>query len=98
MKTTRFHANRGSNIDFSFVWPNTEGGPLDLTGFQILKMDVDAGLAPYLTVTSPSPGTGVIRVQIAWNSALTKRTYSFRIRLTYEDDNVSTNLVRIVYR
>lgn len=97
MKTTRYRANRGSDIDFSFVWPNTEGGPLDLTGFQILTMDVSPTIAPYLTVSSPDPGNGVIRVQLQWDMSFTRRFYNLRIWLKDGDDDVTTNLVRIIY-
>jgi hypothetical protein len=97
MRAARYRANRGSDVLFTFVWPNTEGGPLDLTGFTIDVFEADAVIAPFLQVTSPDPGNGVIQVRLDWSNTYVKNNYQFRVSLNENQDDATTNLIRIVY-
>jgi hypothetical protein len=94
---TRYTANRGSDIQFDFVWPSTDG-PLDLDGFTLSYYEVDPVMAPYATVWTDDPSNGIVTVRIEWNELFVKSQYIIRLKIKAGDDDRTTNRIRIIYR
>ena len=94
-----FYVNRGTDLNFSFNWPDGNGGNANLTGYTVSAMDVNPRLVPYLTVTLTDPPTGLISGRIEWNDSLPANgSVEFRIKITQGVNDTSTNLLKVVYQ
>ena len=92
-------ANRGSDIEFTFNWKNSDDTNADLSGWAIAAMDVSAGIVSLLTPTITTAATGLITVRIEWDDSLVvKKRYQFRLQITSGINSESTNLIRVVYQ
>lgn len=97
--TDTFYVNRGTDLNFSFNWPDGAGGNADLTGFTVAAFDVNPRLAPYLTITLTDPLEGLITGRVEWNDSLPANgSADFRIRITQGSNDTSTNLLKVVYQ
>ena len=93
-----FYVNKGTDLTFSFNWPNGSGGNADLTGFTVSGYDVEYYLEPYLTLTLTNPSQGLITGRIEWNEALPEGRYVyFRVRIKQGEEDVTTNRIWVQY-
>jgi len=95
-----FEVNRGSDLEFTFVWPGGLTSPLDLTGYTVDGYEVDPALAPYLSMAiEGAPTQGRIKVTVQWNEAMeSHRAMGFRVRIARDQINSTTNLLKVVYQ
>lgn len=94
-----FEINGGSDLQFDFAWPDGAGGVVDLTDWTVSLIDVDPALNGHVTATkSATPTDGVITVRVEWQSDFALRTtYPFRVVISKDGDDSSTNLLAVVY-
>jgi hypothetical protein len=99
-KVAVFEINFGSDLEFDIPWPDGADGVLDLTGWTVTLMDVTEAIADLITATQTgNPVDGVITVRLEWSDTLFKNTaYNFRVHITKDGDDNSTNLMRVIYR
>jgi len=96
---TRLQPNRGSDVDFSLVWKDSDNDPADLFGYTVQALDVTPELAPYLTVTITDPANGVITGRIEWDASLLAGVnYRFRVQVTLGTEDDATNLIEVTYQ
>lgn len=94
-----FIVNRGTDLTFSFNWPNGSGGNADLTGFTVSAFEVHPLLAPHLTLTLTTPATGLISGRVEWADTLPMgRVASFRVRITQGANDTTTNPLWVDYK
>lgn len=94
-----FTVNAGSDLSFSFQWPNGLGGFADLTGWTVDAVDVHSALEPVLSVTLVEPATGTIAVRIDWADTLPMgRVASFRLRIAQGGNEATSNQLWIKYQ
>jgi len=87
-----FSLNKGSDLAFSFNWPDGAGGNADLTGYQVDLYDVSSNLEGSLSVELSDPSEGLISVDMQWGEELSVHDRgSFRIRIKLGDLDVTTN-------
>lgn len=100
-QTVRINANRGSDIDFWFIWRDTSGDPVDLFDYTVSKMETTAAINSYVTLTISDPANGRIDGRIEWNDLLQSGvSYYIRIQVTDGDDteDQATNLIEVTYQ
>jgi hypothetical protein len=96
---TRLQPNRGSDVDFSLVWKDSDNDPADLFGYTVQVLDVTPELAPYLTVSITDPANGVITGRIEWDASLPAGVqYQFRVQVTLGTEDDATNLIEVMYQ
>jgi len=96
---TRLQPNRGSDVDFSLVWKDSDNLPADLFGYTVQLLDVTPELAPYLTVAITDPANGGITGRIEWDASLVAGVnYRFRIQVTLGTEDQSTPLIEVTYQ
>jgi hypothetical protein len=96
---TRLQPNRGSDVDFSLVWKDSDNDPADLFGYTVQVLDVTPELAPYLTVSITDPANGVITGRIEWDASLLAGVnYQFRVQVTLGTEDDATNLIEVTYQ
>jgi hypothetical protein len=96
---TRLQPNRGSDVDFSLVWKDSDNDPADLFGYTVQALDVTPELAAYLTVTITDAANGVITGRIEWDTSLLAGVnYQFRVQVTLGTDDDATNLIEVTYQ
>jgi hypothetical protein len=96
---TRLQPNRGSDVDFSLVWKDSDNDPADLFGYTVQVLDVTPELAPYLTVSITDPAIGVITGRIEWDTSLLAGVnYRFRVQVTLGTEDDATNLIEVTYQ
>ena len=96
---TRIQPNRGSDVDFSLVWKDSDNDPADLFGYTVQALDVTPELAAYLTVTITDEANGVITGRIEWDTSLLAGVkYQFRVQVTLGTDDDATNLIEVTYQ
>jgi hypothetical protein len=94
-----FYVNRGTDLIFSFNWPDGAGGNANLTGFTVSAFGADPYLEPYLTVTLANPATGLINGRVEWNNSFPESgPLGFRVRVTQGSNDTTTNLLKVVYQ
>lgn len=95
-----FEINYGSDLEFDIPWPDGAGGVVDLTGWTVSLLDVTAEISALTTaVKSATPADGKITVRVEWSADLLKNTpYNFRVKISKDGDDQSTNLMRVVYK
>ena len=94
-----FEVNRGSDLDFSFNWPNGLGGNLNLTGYTVDAYEAHPALQGLLSLRLTTPEQGLITGLIDWNENLpSEQQMSFRIRITNAGRSLTTNLLKVVYK
>ncbi len=93
-----FIVNRGSDLTFSFNWPNGAGGNADLTGFTVAAFEAHPALAPHLALTLANPATGLITGRVEWSDSLPMgRIASFRVRITQGQNDTTTSPLWVQY-
>ena len=93
-----FTVNRGTDLAFSFNWPNGAGGNANLTGFTVAGFEVTPAAAAYLTLTLTNPATGLITGRLEWNDALPGgRVVNFRVRISQGANDTATNPIWVEY-
>lgn len=94
-----FKINYGTDLTFDFAWPDGAGGVVDLTDWTVNLLDVTETLTGFVTATkSDSPETGVIVVRVEWSSELYKdKNYNFRVQISKDGEDQSTNMLRVIY-
>ena len=99
MTTGIFEMNWGSDLQFDIPWPDGNGGVVDLTDWSVHVIDVTSDISELITASkSETPTDGTITVRLEWSVSLQKRTpYDFRIQISRGGDDVSTNLLRVIY-
>jgi hypothetical protein len=96
---TRLQPNRGSDVDFSLVWKDSDNLPADLFGYTAQVLDVTPELAPYLTVAITDPANGGITGRIEWDASLLAGVnYRFRVQVTLGTEDDATNLIEVTYQ
>jgi hypothetical protein len=96
---TRLQPNRGSDVDFSLVWKDSDNLPADLFGYTVQVLDVTPELTPYLTVSITDPANGVITGRIEWDASLLAGVnYRFRVQVTLGTEDDATNLIEVTYQ
>jgi hypothetical protein len=96
---TRLQPNRGSDVDFTLVWKDSDNLPADLFGYTVQVLDVTPELAPYLTVTITDPANGGITGRIEWDASLLAGVnYRFRVQVTLGTEDDATNLIEVTYQ
>ena len=96
---TRLQPNRGSDVDFTIVWKDSENEPADLHDYTVTAMDVTAGLESYLTLEITDEANGVITGRIEWNASLLAGVnYRFRVQVTLGTEDDATNLIEVTYQ
>jgi hypothetical protein len=96
---TRLQPNRGSDVDFSLVWKDSDNDPADLFGYTVQLLDVTPELAPYLTVAITDPANGGITGRIEWDASLLAGVnYRFRVQVTLGAEDDATNLIEVTYQ
>jgi len=96
-----FHVNRGSDLTFSFAWPDGAGGNADLTAFTASIFEPSPFIADAITATLVDGPTGQIQVRIEWELISNTKVdeHSFRVRI---DDGAgeqqSTNKLTVRYQ
>ncbi len=96
---TRLQPNRGSEVDFTIVWKDSDNDPAVLFDYTVQAMDVSDGLADYLTLEITDPANGVITGRIEWDDSLTAGVnYRFRVQVTLDDEDDATNLTEVTYQ
>jgi hypothetical protein len=94
-----FMLNKGTDLDFSFNWPDGEEGNADLTGYTVTASDVDPRLLPYLTLTLTDPSTGLITGRVEWSDELPMNgAAQFRVKISQGANDTTTNLLRVMYQ
>jgi hypothetical protein len=98
---------RGSDINFSLVWPGEDEEPADLDGWDLTLMDVspefsveiDQQQVDLLTASIVDPANGLIEGKIDWHDSLqTRARYGFRIQVSLNgDDQSATELIQVRY-
>ena len=96
---TRLQPNRGSDVDFSLVWKDSDNDPADLFGYTVQLLDVTPELADYLTVAITDEANGVITGRIEWDASLLAGVnYQFRVQVTLGTEDDATNLIEVTYQ
>ena len=96
---TRLQPNRGSDVDFTLVWKDSDNDPADLSGYTVQVLDVTPELADYLTVTIADAATGRVTGRIEWDDSLEAGVnYRFRIQVSLSVQDDSTNLIEVTYQ
>ena len=91
-------ANRGSDVEFSFIWPDIDNEPLDLTGWTLGVFENSPQLDELITVSSDDPETGVVKVLVEWDEALLEKAqYQLRVQAVESGVTITTNLIQIRY-
>jgi len=91
--------NKGTDLNFTFNWPDGAGGNADLTGYTVAAYDVDSAISSLLTVTLTTANVGLITVSLQWDETLSIGVeYKFRIKSTLSALDVSTNEFIVWYR
>lgn len=94
-----FIVNRGTDLAFSFNWPDGGGGSADLTGYTISAFEADPAIASYLSLTLVDAANGLISGVLAWNDALPMgRVASFRVRITKDGTHTTTSPLWVQYQ
>jgi hypothetical protein len=96
---TRLQPNRGSDVDFSLVWKDSDNLPADLFGYTVQLLDVTPELADYLTVAITDEANGGITGRIEWDASLLAGVnYRFRVQVTLGAEDDATNLIEVTYQ
>jgi hypothetical protein len=96
---TRLQPNRGSDVDFTLVWKDSDNDPADLFGYTVQLLDVTPELADYLTVAITDEANGVITGRIEWDASLLAGVnYQFRVQVTLGTEDDATNLIEVTYQ
>jgi hypothetical protein len=96
---TRLQPNRGSDVNFSLVWKDSDNDPADLFGYTVQLLDVTPELADYLTVAITDEANGVITGRIEWDASLLAGVnYRFRVQVTLGTEDDATNLIEVTYQ
>jgi hypothetical protein len=91
--------NRGSDVPFRLVVPDSNNDPADLSGYTLQLMDVSPELAPYLTAAITDPPNGLVEGRIEWDDSLVAGVnYRFRIQVTLGTEDQSTPLIEVTYQ
>lgn len=99
MRNNTFYVNRGSDLEFTFNWPDGAGGNADLTGYTVTSFEPDAALADQTTVTLTDPATGEITVRIEWlDEQKTGVNMPLRLQISSGEEQQSTNMMNVVYK
>jgi len=86
IKFNGIRANRGSDLEFSFIWPDIEGEPLDLTGWTLGVFENSSELDDLIEVSTDDPESGTVLVRVEWDAALlVKNNYSLRVKAVSGD-------------
>jgi hypothetical protein len=93
-----YPVNKGSDLEFSFNWPDGSGGNANLTGYTAVAFDVNALISANTTVTLTTPSTGLITVRIEWSDLIkTQSPLGFRVQISLGTVQKSTNELFVVY-
>lgn len=94
-----FTVNAGSDLTFSFQWPDGLGGFADLTGWTVDAVDTHPALEPQLSVALVDAPTGVIAIRIDWADTLPLgRVASFRLRISQGENQATSNELWVKYQ
>ena len=84
--------NYGSDFLASFPWLDGNGNAVDLTGYSISVYDADDYTQANMTATISDASNGVITLSMEWNDNMPQNKEArFRVRITLNDYDVSTN-------
>jgi len=90
--TNTFNINKGSDLTFSFNWPDGAGGNADLTGYTVSIYDETANLIGNITAVLTTPNVGLITVTLEWVDAITVGVLeSFSVKILLGSLDVTTN-------
>jgi hypothetical protein len=99
MSNNKFERNRGSDLSFSFNWPDGAGGNADLTGYTVAIFEPAAALADYITATITDAATGLIAVRVEWSDTFrTGQLMRFRLQISQGTEQQSTNEMGVIYK
>ena len=91
--------NRGSDVPFRLVVPDSNNDPAPLFDYTLQLLDVSPEIAPYLTAAITDPANGLVEGRIEWNASLLAGVnYRFRIQVTLGTEDQSTQLIEVTYR
>lgn len=87
-----FTLNRGSDLDFTFHWPNPDGSNADLTGYSVTPYDESSVLTGLITLTITDPATGLITGRVEWSDSIPDgRSCRFRVRVSIGQNQKTTS-------
>ena len=96
--SSTFPVNKGSDLEFSFNWPDGSGGNANLTGYTAEAFGVNSLLFANTTVTLTTPATGLITVHIEWSDLInTQSPLGFRVKISLGTVDKTTNELFVVY-
>ena len=88
--------NKGSDLTFSFVWPDEDGEPIDLTGYTADFFELHPALLDNLTVGITDPENGELTISMDWvNGMPYGNSMFFRVRITLLDFSDTLPLIYI---
>ncbi len=78
-----FNINAGSDLQFTFNWPNGAGGNANLTGYTAVAFRPDLTILGNLTVTLTDPATGLITCIMQWDDRYAEGDeFSFAVQIS----------------
>lgn len=90
--------NWGSDVEFDFVWPNTEGEAANLTGWTVSVIDAHDLLGTNATATFKDAENGVVTVRVEWSDTYPKNVdLPFRVQISQGTQHDATNSIRVLY-
>lgn len=92
--------NYGSDLNFTFNWPDGGGGNADLTGYTVALTDLShAWLSDYVTSEVTDEGVGLITIDLQWHDKMPMgRVMHFRIAISQSGYDITTNRLWIEVR
>lgn len=89
--------NRGSDLDFRLTWKDALGAPLDLGESTVTAFEPHPLLAEMLSLSITDAPAGVITGRIEWSDDFpTGRYMTFRVRISANGTDTSTQIIRVV--
>lgn len=93
-----FEVYWGADLEHTFVWPNGAGGAADLTGWNIVLLNVSPELGPLLSAQIAAPAFGQVTFRVAFSDALEQqKVYRFRLQITNGQQHDASNLIGVRY-
>lgn len=89
-------ATIGSDLDFSCVWKDDQGTPMDLTGYSLEVYKPSYNLIGCITLNYINQAKGSISGRIEWDEKF-KSEMSFRIRITQGQNSMTTQEILLEY-
>lgn len=90
--------NRGSDLSFYMIWPDGNGGAMDLTGWSVDVYEPSDDIAAFLTVDITDKTAGRIDGVMQWDEGMPKpklMPMSFRLRIRKGEQDKTSPIIKI---